>query len=236
MNKLCHLTSKGTKPQAPLPNNGSSRLKEGDWVRVRSRKEIESTLNHWRQVRGCAFMPEMAAYCGTIHRVFKPMKKFVDERDLQVKKSAGIILLEGVICNGTAEFGTCDRSCLHFWREEWLEKLDGEPTTTSPADVPLQDPDLVRVSSLEKIEATLDQDRRLRGCTFMPEMAEYCGTTHRVLKRMSRFVDERTLQVKRSSGIALLEGVMCKGCAEFGTCDRSCPYLWREEWLESVNV
>jgi hypothetical protein len=28
------------------------------------------------------------------------------------------------MCKGTAEFGTCDRSCFVFWREEWLEKID----------------------------------------------------------------------------------------------------------------
>jgi hypothetical protein len=52
------------------------------------------------------------------------MKQFVDERDLRVKKVSGIILLEDVRCQGTAEFGSCDRSCLYFWREEWLEKID----------------------------------------------------------------------------------------------------------------
>jgi hypothetical protein len=69
-------------------------------------------------------MPEMAQYCGTTQRVLKPMKRFVDERDLLVKKSRGIILLEGVMCQGTAEFGNCDRSCFVFWREEWLEKTE----------------------------------------------------------------------------------------------------------------
>jgi hypothetical protein len=66
----------------------------------------------------------MEQYCGTTQRVFRRMERFVDERDLRVKKSRGIVLLEGVMCEGTAEFGPCDRSCLVFWREEWLEKLE----------------------------------------------------------------------------------------------------------------
>ena len=70
-------------------------------------------------------MPEQEQYCGTTHRVHKRMERFVDERDLRVKRSRGIILLEGVMCEGTAEFGSCDRSCFYFWREEWLEKVDG---------------------------------------------------------------------------------------------------------------
>jgi hypothetical protein len=123
MNSLCRLAGKNTKPSASLANVPSSGLQAGDWVRVRSLKDIQNTLNHWRQLKGCSFMPEMAEYCGMTQRVLKPMKKFVDERDLRVKSSNGIILLEGVMCRGTADFGSCDRSCFFFWREEWLEKI-----------------------------------------------------------------------------------------------------------------
>jgi hypothetical protein len=126
MNRCFKLTGKGTKPGASLTNAPSAKLKAGDWVRVRSVSEIEATLNHWRQLRGCTFMSEMAEYCDTTQRVLKPMNRFVDERDLRVKKSSGIILLEGVMCKGTAEFGSCDRSCFVFWREEWLEKVDDQ--------------------------------------------------------------------------------------------------------------
>ena len=63
-------------------------------------------------------------YCGTTQRVLKPLERFVDERDLRVKTSRGIVLLDGVVCQGTADFGRCDRCCVMFWREEWLEKID----------------------------------------------------------------------------------------------------------------
>lgn len=236
INRLRILTGKSTKPPASAPRVSAEPLKAGDIVRVRSRDEIEDMLDHWRQVRGCTFMPEMAEYCGTVQSVFKSMKRFVDERDLKIKKSPGIILLEGVMCKGTAEFGSCDRSCLHFWREEWLEKLDAglvlQPSVSSASQV--QD-DFMRVRPLEEIEATLDRDRRHRGCTFLPEMAEYCGTTRHVLKTVNRFVDERDLKAKNASGIILLDGIMCKGTLEFGSCDRSCHLLWRKEWLERIH-
>lgn len=124
MNRFCELTGRGTRPSASPANALSAGLQAGEYVRVRSLPEIDGTLNQWRQLKGCTFMPEMAEYCGTRQRVLKPMKRFVDERDLRVKKSNGIILLEGVVCKGTAEFGSCDRSCFVFWREEWLEKVD----------------------------------------------------------------------------------------------------------------
>ena len=124
MNWLCRITGRPVHPAAPQIVVVQSRLKAGDWVRVRPNTEIEATLNHWRQLRGCTFMPEMAPYCGTVQRVLKPLERFVDERDLRVKTAKGIVLLDGVTCQGTADFGPCDRACTLFWREEWLEKIE----------------------------------------------------------------------------------------------------------------
>jgi hypothetical protein len=124
MNWLCRITGRPERPTALSITGSPIHLKAGDWVRVRPRAEIDATLNQWRQLRGCTFMPEMDQYCGTTQRVLRPLERFVDERDLRVKTSKGIVLLDGVMCQGTADFGRCDRSCLVFWREEWLEKID----------------------------------------------------------------------------------------------------------------
>ncbi len=99
----------------------TSRLKPGDWVRVRSREEIQATLNSWKELKGCAFLDEMWQYCDTTQQVLQSMERFLDERDYKVKKCKGIILLKGVLCQGTPVFGRCDRCCHFFWREEWLE-------------------------------------------------------------------------------------------------------------------
>ncbi len=98
-------------------------LRAGDRVRVRPYSEISSTLDPFRELKGCAFLEEMSQYCGTYQRVFKVMERFLDERDYKVKKVRGIILLEDVMCQGTPAFGPCDRCCLLFWREDWLEKI-----------------------------------------------------------------------------------------------------------------
>ena len=98
-------------------------FEQGDWVRVRSFEEIQSTLDPFKELKGCAFLPYMAEYCGTKQRVFRVMRFFLDERDYKRKKVRGVILLENVFCTGTPAFGECDRSCLLFWREEWLEKV-----------------------------------------------------------------------------------------------------------------
>jgi hypothetical protein len=97
---------------------------KGDLVRVRTKDEIQSTLDRFNELKGCAFLAEMHQYCGTEQRVFKVMERFLDERDYKVKKTRGLVLLENNFCSGTPAFGKCDRSCFLFWREEWLEKIE----------------------------------------------------------------------------------------------------------------
>ena len=114
---------KGRARRSDARQSNIGALECGDWVRVRSREEIQTTLDRWNQLKGCAFMEEMWPYCGSTYRIFKQVERFMDERDYLVKRCKGIVLLEGVMCKGTKDFGSCDRSCFYFWREEWLEKL-----------------------------------------------------------------------------------------------------------------
>jgi hypothetical protein len=76
-------------------------------------------------------MEEMWEYCGTTHKVLKRVEKFLDERDYLIKKCNGMVILEGVYCQGTVDFGECDRTCFIFWREEWLEKVDTPAETNA---------------------------------------------------------------------------------------------------------
>ena len=96
----------------------------GDRVRIKTRQEIQSSLDNWDELKGCGFMEEMWPYCGSEQTIFKRVGRFLDERDYRVKQVRGIYLLEGIICGGTVDFGPCDRSCFFFWREEWLEKVN----------------------------------------------------------------------------------------------------------------
>jgi hypothetical protein len=132
LNWIAAKRGKSVRPTLVVEYTSKEHIQTGDRVRVRAQEQIEATLNNWHQLKGCTFMPEMAAYCGTEQRVLKAMRRFVDERDLRVKKSSGIVLLEGVMCQGTADFGSCDRSCFYFWREEWLEKLEVNTSTVLP--------------------------------------------------------------------------------------------------------
>ncbi len=109
------LAAKNFSPAIPFES--------GDLVWVRSREEIDATLDPFKELKGCAFLPDMYQYCDTQQRVLKSMQYFIDERDYKRKKVRGVILLEDVICNGTPAFGACDRCCFLFWREEWLKRV-----------------------------------------------------------------------------------------------------------------
>jgi hypothetical protein len=117
--------SEAASPVTRTAGGAASRsLVAGQLVKVKSREEIEATLDRWNYLKGCGFMEEMWPYCGTTQRVHKPVEKFLDERDYRVKKTRGIVLLEGLQCEGTVDYGRCDRSCYYFWREEWLEPVE----------------------------------------------------------------------------------------------------------------
>jgi len=109
----------------------------------------------------------------------------------------------------------------------------GRPTPTSRLD--LQPGEWVRVKSFEAIRATCDTSNRNRGMTFDPEMVPYCGGTYRVLKRVTRILNEQTgkMQEMRNPCI-ILESVVCQ--ARYSDCRPFCPRsdypYWREIWLE----
>jgi hypothetical protein len=96
----------------------------------------------------------------------------------------------------------------------------------------------VRVKKYDTILATCDQSNKNRGMTFDAEMAPYCGGTFRVLKRVTRIINERTgeMQVLANPCI-ILDGVVCQ--ARYSACRMFCPRsiypYWREVWLERLQ-
>jgi hypothetical protein len=96
-------------------------LQSGEWVEVKSRDEILSTLDQDAKHRGLRFVPEMYDFCGRRFRVFKRVEKICIENTPDVRRITNTVLLEGGICQGGG-IG-CDRACFHFWREVWLRRI-----------------------------------------------------------------------------------------------------------------
>lgn len=111
----------------------------------------------------------------------------------------------------------------------------GGPTPV--AKLGLQEGDLVRVKSHQEILATCDENLINRGMSFDKEMVPYCGGTYRVLRRVTRIINERTGKMQEMKNpCIILEGVVCQ--ARYSSCRLFCPRsiypYWREIWLERV--
>jgi hypothetical protein len=127
---------RGTAVKTPT---GQSGLQPGDLVRIKSKEEIEPTLNADLLNRGMGFDAEMARFCGRTARVARRVEHIIDEhtgRMLHMRSPC--LVLEGIICEG-AFSASCPRSITPYWREVWLEKVAPAPTeaaqTTSTAGV-----------------------------------------------------------------------------------------------------
>jgi hypothetical protein len=108
-------------------------LRAGEWVEVKSKEEILSTLDANGQVAAMPFMPEMLQYCGKRFRVGKRAHKTCDPAvGIIGRKLEGAVHLENLRCSGAAHDG-CEAGCLIFWKEDWLKRV--EPSTAPAAPV-----------------------------------------------------------------------------------------------------
>jgi hypothetical protein len=115
-------------------------------------------------------------------------------------------------------------------------KEDLKDTRSRPAS-DLKPGDIIRIRTKEHIQKTLDKNNKFEGCYFMYEMWQYCGSQHKVLKRVDYFFDERESRLLKAHNVVLLEGVYCPGYRGvlLPKCDRNCYLFWKEVWLEKVE-
>jgi len=103
----------------------SLNLQPGEIVEVKSKEEIQATLDVKGRNRGLAFAYEMLSYCGGRYRVLKRIDKMINEQTGQMRPIANTVILEGVHCNGSFH-GGCKRTCYCLWREIWLKRITQE--------------------------------------------------------------------------------------------------------------
>jgi hypothetical protein len=136
------------------------------------------------------------------------------------------------------------------WLYDWFQKRRGGipfprrkgnlplGTAGPVASLNLQPGELVRVKPFEAILSTISVTCMNRGMAFDAELVPYCGGTYRVKARVSKFIDERTGQMKfMKTPAVILEGVHCRSCYSNNRmlCPRSIYSWWREVWLERVS-
>jgi hypothetical protein len=106
-------------------------LRPGDLVRIKSKEEIEHTLDGKQKNRGLYFDVEMVPYCGEKRRVKARVERIVDEKTGRMLQfDSDCIMLERVTCGGRLSYGRlfCPRSIHSYWREIWLEPVADEPS------------------------------------------------------------------------------------------------------------
>jgi hypothetical protein len=110
-------------------------LKVGDWVVVRSPREILATLDQNASLEELPFMPQMLQYCGMKFRVRKRAHKICDTvHATGARRMADAVFLDDVHCNGKA-FGGCEMGCSIIWKEAWLRRADEkQPVACSEPD------------------------------------------------------------------------------------------------------
>lgn len=107
----------------------SLKLRAGEWVEVRSKEEILSTLDENGRLDGLPFMPEMFQYCGRSLRVFKRAHKTCDPSlGVGGRRMINTVHLGDLRCDGKAH-DKCEAGCLLFWKEGWLKRVSGGPST-----------------------------------------------------------------------------------------------------------
>jgi hypothetical protein len=108
-----------------LPRTNVLGLRVGDWIEVRSRDEILSTLDEQGCLDSLPFMPEMLQYCGKRFRVYKSAHKTCDTiKEYKLRRMTNAVYLESLRCDGEAH-GGCQAGCLLFWKEAWLKPVSG---------------------------------------------------------------------------------------------------------------
>jgi hypothetical protein len=94
-------------------------LQPGDLVEIKSRKEIEATLDVSGKNKGLLFSPPMLQYCGKRYRVANRLQKMILEETGRMIQLKDTVVLDGVTCQAWG----CQRSNLQFWREIWLKRV-----------------------------------------------------------------------------------------------------------------
>jgi len=112
--------------------NGNLDLRAGEIVEVRSADEILATLDANGRLDAMPFMPEMLQYCGKRFRVYKRADKTCDniKTEWSLRRVRNAVHLADVRCDGAAH-GDCQASCLIFWREAWLKRVDSDVVNLS---------------------------------------------------------------------------------------------------------
>src|SRR5215470_5695346 len=126
----CDSWLRGPHQRTPVQ---SLNLRPGELVRVKSQAQIVQTLDHRLSNRGLRICYEMMRCCGHEAEVRYRVDRLIDERTGVMREITDTVTLSsmrgcgslGEECLCHAEPGDCPRGELMYWREIWLERVNG---------------------------------------------------------------------------------------------------------------
>lgn len=101
---------------------GQLDLRAGEFVEIRSREEILTTLDCRGERDSLPFMPEMEPWCGRQARVFRRVDTIFDWITASgLRRMSDTVILDGLRCDG-CHHGGCQADCPFLWKESWLRR------------------------------------------------------------------------------------------------------------------
>ena len=98
----------------------------GTLVEVRTKEEIEQTLNADQRNRGLWFDVEMVPYAnGCAYPVLRRVDRIINEKTGRMMTLRNpCVILQGVVCSGhfSERRMFCPRSLYPYWRDSWLKE------------------------------------------------------------------------------------------------------------------
>jgi len=102
------------------PADGVLGLHPGEWVEIKSMKEILRTLDGRRCNKGLAFSNDMFGFCGQRLQVQSRVQTILDEVTGKLRIVQNTVTLMGTDCR---KYMGCARQMPLLWREVWLRRV-----------------------------------------------------------------------------------------------------------------
>jgi hypothetical protein len=185
-------------------------------------------LDENNKQRGLVWSKQQWPYAGTIHRVFKPVRRMMDD-SLKMRPITRTVLLDTVACSGKSGLDGCGRKCPMMFRDEWLEEV---APPVEELNHSAHTGFHATVRSVDEIKQSLNENNCHNGLMFMPEMFQYSGKRYPILDKVKQ-VWGPGMNLPVAEPVYILDGLHCAGAVigDNGPCDRGCRLLWHEDWL-----
>jgi hypothetical protein len=133
-------------------------VRVGAWVQVRQEAEILRTLDANGALNGMPFLPEMLEFCGRRFQVHKRAHKTCDSINHVARSVRDSVHLQ-TRCSGEAH-GGCQAGCLLFWKEAWLQSVDGPRSASAmePTLPPREEQPALHCTRATLLRACVAQD------------------------------------------------------------------------------